>query len=147
YLEIVRMVAMALAAALQQAYLLEQVQDQADDLEQRVIERTAELKAAQQDLLRQNRLATLGQLMATVSHELRNPLATLRMSFYHIERKAREQRLGVERALERIDRNITRCDHIISELLDYTRMPPLNLQCLELDAWLRVRPDKADAFS
>ncbi len=104
--------------------------------EQRVLARTAELEAVQQDLLRQTRLATLGQLAATVSHELRNPLATLRTSFYHIARRARQQGLGVERALERIDRNITRCDHIISELLDYTRMPPLQLQRIRLDEWL-----------
>jgi len=49
-------------------------------LEELVEERTGELKAAQSELLRKEKLATLGQLTATVSHELRNPLGAMRPS-------------------------------------------------------------------
>jgi PAS domain S-box-containing protein len=52
------------------------------ELEQRVEERTAELREAQSELIRQERLATLGQLTATVSHELRNPLGVIRTSAF-----------------------------------------------------------------
>jgi signal transduction histidine kinase len=107
-----------------------------DNLEQRVAERTAQLKAAQDELLRQERLATLGKLTATVSHEIRNPLATIRTSIFTIDRKTRDKGLGVERALERIERNITRCDDIIGELLDYTRMSEPNLRSVMFDDWL-----------
>jgi signal transduction histidine kinase len=96
----------------------------------------ADLKTAQAELLRQERLATLGQLTATVSHEIRNPLATIRVSAFAIDRKTRDKGLGLEPALDRIQRNITRCDNIISELLDYTRMPDLSPTLVHIDHWL-----------
>ncbi len=136
HIESTCLVAAPLAIAMQQARLYEQVQTQAQELERRVAERTAQLEAAQQELIQQERLATLGQLTATVSHELRNPLATLRTSLYSIDSKVRDKGLGVERALDRLDRNITRCDNIIGELLDYTRMPRIKLAYTDLDAWL-----------
>ena len=51
-----------------------------EELERRVAERTAALEAAQKELVLQERLATLGQLTTTVSHELRNPLGAMRIS-------------------------------------------------------------------
>ena len=59
-----------------------------DSLEELVAERTFELKAAQSQLLRQERLATLGQLTATVSHELRNPLGIISNAAYYLKRKS-----------------------------------------------------------
>ncbi len=44
-----------------------------DHLEKLVQERTRELEAAQEELVRRERLTTLGQLTAVVSHELRTP--------------------------------------------------------------------------
>lgn len=105
-------------------------------LEKLVTERTAALKTAQQQLIRKERLATLGQLTATVSHELRNPLATLRATIYHLGNKVRDRNLGLQPALERAERNIQRCDDIITELLDYTRIRDLRPEPTELDGWL-----------
>ena len=104
------------------------------ELEQRVEERTAELRAAQEDLVQSGRLATLGQLTATVSHELRNPLGAMRTSVYVIEKKAGDPRLRP--AIDRINRSITRCDQIIDELLDFTRIRDLDLQQTVIDSWL-----------
>ena len=53
-----------------------------EELEQRIEQRTAALQKAQNELVRKARLATLGQLTATVGHELRNLLGTMRTSLY-----------------------------------------------------------------
>lgn len=79
-------------------------------------------KDAVEKLGKQERLAALGELTATVSHELRNPMGTIRNSFFVIDELTRDKALGVDRALDRAERNIGRCDRIIGDLLDYTRM-------------------------
>jgi signal transduction histidine kinase len=106
------------------------------ELERRVAERTEELHAAQGELLRAERLATLGRLTATVSHELRNPLGVIRNSVFTVAEAARTGGLKLDRPLERIDRSIKRCDGIITELLDYTRVRDLQREPVAVDPWL-----------
>ena len=99
--------------------------------------RLADLQRAQEELLRRERLSTLGQTVATVSHELRNPLATVRNALFSIRQDlagADQPRTG--RALELAERNIRRCDAIIVELLDYSRPRAPVLEEIEVDAWL-----------
>ena len=107
-----------------------------DHLEQLVQERAAELETAHQKLLQQQRLATLGQLTATVSHELRNPLGTIRASFFAIAEETHGKELGIEDVLDRAERNILRCDAIIEELLDYARTKETDLSPTRVDEWL-----------
>ncbi len=107
-----------------------------DDLDKLVRERTAALETAHKQLLDRERLATLGRLTATVSHELRNPLGTIRTSFFSIAESVRAAGLKLDDQLDRIERNIVRCDRIIEELLDHTRTRPPDRQPTRADAWL-----------
>ncbi len=88
------------------------------------------------EVLRQERLATLGQLTATVSHELRNPLGVIRASAFIAKEGQSDASPRVRRALERIERNVVRCDRIIGELLDFTRISELEPEPTALDSWL-----------
>ena len=107
-----------------------------EELEQRVEDRTAELRAAQDTLLRNERLSTLGQLTATVSHELRNPLGVIRTSSFILHNALANREPRVARALERIERAVVRCDRIIDELLDFTRISGLEPEPMPIDRWL-----------
>ena len=106
------------------------------ELEDRVEERTQELQNAQQDLVRNERLAALGQLTATVSHELRNPLGALRTALFLIQSKTKDKELGLDRAFQRADRSIDRCDNIITEMLDFARATDISAETASLDEWL-----------
>lgn len=105
-------------------------------LEQTVLARTEELRRAQSDLVRSERLAALGKLIATVSHELRNPLGTLRNSLYSVIERTRGKQLGIERVLERAERSARRCDAILDELLTFTRNKQPKQERVELGQWM-----------
>jgi signal transduction histidine kinase len=107
-----------------------------EHLEQLVKDQTVELEAAREELVHKEQLAALGQLVATVSHEIRNPLGTIHSSIFSVGERVRGRDKSVDRALARAERNIQRCDHIIEELLSYTRNQPINLTATDIDGWL-----------
>lgn len=107
-----------------------------EGLERKVKERTRELKDAQNELIKSERMATLGQLTATVSHEIRNPLGTIRTSIFTLKNKVNNKDENLRKIMERIQRNVIRCDNIITELLDYTRIRALNHEVTNVARWI-----------
>ncbi len=96
-----------------------------------------EIETVQGDLLRSERLAVLGTLIATVSHEIRNPLGTIRTAIYSIDKRLAGQNVGIQKTIDRAERSIDRCDNIIEELLDFTRDPKLEVKRTEIDQWIK----------
>ena len=96
----------------------------------------AMLREAQDDSLRKGKMAQLGQLTATVAHELRNPLGAVRTSAFLLARKVKDKGLGIEPQIERINNGITRCDNIISQLLDFARSKGIQPEMIGFDEWL-----------
>jgi signal transduction histidine kinase len=90
-------------------------------LEELVEERTRDLEAAQEELIKHEKLSMLGQLTATVSHELRNPLGVIRSSIYYLQRTCPEAEEKTFQHLNRIKEQVQMCDTIVNDLLDYTR--------------------------
>ena len=115
-----------------------QLRHQQAHLEELVRERTASLEAAQETLVRNERLAALGQFTATVSHELRNPLNAMQPSLYIIRNQVDQGETKVLESVDRIERNLKRCDRIIDELLDFTRITSLELSDINLDDWIKT---------
>jgi PAS domain S-box-containing protein len=108
-----------------------------DGLEDLVRTRTRELEDAHAELVRKERLAALGQVAATVSHEIKNPLGTVKNALFTLGEILGKKGEGrADRALELAERNIRRCDQIIGELLDYARKRTLVLGETDLDAWI-----------
>jgi signal transduction histidine kinase len=95
-----------------------------------------DLKELQRSVIDAERFSTLGKLTATVSHELRNPMAAIRNSLFLI-RKFGGNSEKIASNVDRAERNIKRCDNIIGDLLEYTRDRNLNLQPQPLSKWVR----------
>jgi signal transduction histidine kinase len=94
------------------------------------------LKDAQDALVKKGRMEQMGQLTATIAHELRNPLGAVRTSAFLIERKIKGKELGIEPQIARINNGVTRCDDIITQLLDFSRSKKLSCRSENLDNWL-----------
>lgn len=107
-----------------------------DVMAEKLQEQVRRHEALEVELLRNERLATLGQIIATVSHEIRNPLGTIQTSIYSLRKRIGDQGDAVSSSLDRADRSIIRCNRIIGELLEYTRTREPNCVETPLDPWL-----------
>jgi signal transduction histidine kinase len=126
------------AIALEQARLYDRVRRHADELEERVRQRTAELEAAQDELVRKERLAILGRLAGGISHELRNPLGVIKNAVYYLrmilpEDDRYRKHLGI------LEREAATANRIVSGLLDFARVVPPDRQPTDLNELVRDR--------
>ena len=109
---------------------LEQYRNHLEDLVQ---DRTRELQTIQYELLQKERMALLGQLVGTVSHELCNPLGVIRNAVYLLGRKLQNLDQQNQEYLTIIEREVESAHQIISNLLEATRAKEPYLQQICLD--------------
>jgi two-component system, NtrC family, sensor kinase len=99
----------------------------AQTLERRVDEKTAELKRAQEQMVRVERMASLGKLAAVVAHEINNPLASVVTYAKLLLRRCAQQPTSTEHCtenrqmLDAIASESHRCGEIVSNLLLFAR--------------------------
>ena len=106
-----------------------------------------ELERTQEKLVQSEKMAALGRLAATLSHELRNPLAGLKGATQLLLRKTEqsdERRQFVDLILEEVDR----LGRIVDELLLFARPRELRIEHVQAnriieDAILLISPDIA----
>jgi two-component system NtrC family sensor kinase len=74
----------------------------------------------QQQIVKSERLATIGQLAAGVAHEINNPLGAVLM-YSHLCLEEMEAEDSRRKNLENVVREATRCQSIVKGLLDFAR--------------------------
>ncbi len=119
------LVLIAAAGAVRLGYDLKtrSVRRNARRLRELVEARTTELEAAQEQLLRNERLTVLGELAGSVAHEIRNPLAVIKNALFLLQRQlSADAAVGDQLAI--VYEEIRRTDRIVTELLDYARSRP-----------------------
>ena len=90
--------------------------------------RTAQLKDANERLIKAERLAAIGELAGMIGHDLRNPLASIKNGVYILKKKgAAISEAQAKETLEIIDKAIDHSNKIINDLLDYSREMNLKL--------------------
>ncbi len=84
------------------------------------VEDLTEIRELTEQLLRADRLAAMGELVAGVAHEVRNPLGTIRASMQLIEDE-KAQAASVAELAPIVMQEIDRLDRVIRTLLDFGR--------------------------
>jgi signal transduction histidine kinase/CheY-like chemotaxis protein len=79
------------------------------------------LHEAQEELVRKEKLAMLGQLAGGVGHELRNPLGVIKNSVYYLNMILPPDE-KVQKHLRILDREVANSDRIVTDLLDFARV-------------------------
>ncbi|RJP47307.1 MAG: PAS domain S-box protein [Anaerolineaceae bacterium] len=110
----------------------EQLSKYADHLEEMVDDRTRELQKAQEQLVRHERLATLGQLAGSIGHELRNPLGVISNAIYFLKMAQPDANDRIKEYLDIIESETRISDKIVTDLLDFTRVKSLDRQAVSV---------------
>ena len=112
----------------------------AKTLEDRVAEKTRELKRAHEHVLRVEKMASIGKLAAVVAHEINNPLAGI-LTYAKLLRKWTDRGdLGTSKkqeaaqCLDLIASESRRCGDLVKNLLTFSRTAPMNVACTDLNA-------------
>jgi len=95
-----------------------------ENLDTKVKERTEQLLEAQQELVRNEKLAMLGQIAVSVGQELRNPLGVMNNAVYFIQTVLPDADESVKEYLNIIKSEIAGSERIVSDLLDSARTKP-----------------------
>ncbi len=101
-----------------------------------------ERKRISEALLRSERLAGLGELAGSVSHELRNPLGAIKASVFYLRSRIKGADEKVRNHLDRLENSVASADRIISDLLSFARAKPPEFAHLDLNAAIsKLIPD------
>lgn len=113
-------------------YQLKQIQrfvNQKKDLELKRVQlqkANDALTKAQEKIVRQERLAAIGELAGSVGHELRNPLGVISNAVYFLKATQNNGNEILQEYFDIIDKEVKTAEKIVSDLLDYSRIKSLD---------------------
>jgi len=115
-----------------------------EGLERIVAERTAKLTEIQNQLLRAERLAAIGETAAMVGHDLRNPLQAISTATYVLRKNIPNASERAREMFQAIENSVEYSDRIVEDLLEYAQDLSLNLaqttpKSLVRDALLQLK--------
>jgi two-component system NtrC family sensor kinase len=100
-------------------------------LEQKVAERTDALAAARDEMVRTEKLASLGKVASAIAHEINNPISGI-LTFARLIGRTLEQgppddatRRTLLRNLALVERECERCADVVAKLLDFAHERPI----------------------
>ena len=112
----------------------EEVTSWARTLEERVAEKTRELRRAHEQMIRVEKMVAIGKMAAVVAHEVNNPLAGIltyaKLIKKWVTRGLRDpaQQQEASECLDLIASESRRCGELVKNLLTFSRTAPMNLE-------------------
>ncbi len=98
----------------------EELEDYGRVLEEKVEQRSQELRKIQAQLMQSEKLASLGRLASGVAHEINSPLTGI-LTFSHLLMRKLKDNPELQKELELIVKETTRVSTIVRGLLDFAR--------------------------
>lgn len=117
-----------------------ELEEQRSNLEYLVEEKT-------QAVLKSERLSAIGELSGRLAHDLRNPLAVMKMSIDLIKQHPADAKISdniITKRLDLIEKSIDRISHQIDDVLGYVRNSPLKLSTASLRTIILGSIDKVN---
>ncbi len=115
--------------------MIEKIKEKQESLENYLnsLESTnKQLKQAQEELIRAEKLASIGRFAAGVAHEVGNPLGAI-LGYTSILEKDGLDREEVKDYLKRIEKEIERINRIVRELLDFARPSKFEIKDVQIN--------------
>ncbi|HEX9111900.1 MAG TPA: ATP-binding protein, partial [Terriglobales bacterium] len=111
----------------------------AHTLEDRVEEKTRELRKAHDEVLHVETMATVGKMAAVVAHEINNPLSGI-LTYSKLLKKwvdhdqvSNEKKDEAVQCLNLIASESRRCGELVKNLLNFSRQAPMNVQSTDIN--------------
>lgn len=112
----------------------------AKTLEERVDQKTRELRRAHEHVLQVEKMATIGKMAAVVAHEINNPLSGI-LTYAKLVKKwiergevSSSKKQDAQQSLDLIAEESRRCGDLVRNLLTFSRTAPLNMQTTEINS-------------
>jgi len=124
-LESVMTFAQQAGLAIHNAFMYQELKTFSQQMEEKIEKTTADLRKAETQLIRSEKLAALGQLAAGIAHEIRNPLTSINILIHSLAESFPSENSHRE-DLRVIEEEIHRINEIIDQFLRFAKpAPPL----------------------
>jgi len=108
-------------------------------LEDRVEEKTRELRRAHDEVLHVETMASVGKMAAVVAHEINNPLSGI-LTYSKLLKKwvdngtvSQGKKQEAQECLDLISSESRRCGELVRNLLNFSRQSPINVQSTDIN--------------
>jgi signal transduction histidine kinase len=115
---------------------LREDKDKIDTYVKSLEESNTQLKQAQDEVIRSEKLSSVGRLAAGVAHEIGNPIGII-LGYVEILRQQVSEGPHTNEPLERLEKEVMRIDTIIRELLSFSRPTTVSLQPIQANAVIK----------
>ena len=100
---------------------------------------STDIKENHKLLVKQERLAAIGEVSSRIAHDIRNPLSNIDMALKLIEKNSPDAKISDESIKEKLQiayKNIDRIAHQVNDVLDYVRQRKISREKISLQSCL-----------